>query len=101
MPAADLVPALVELHQLLEGNDRSGADARYETLRPLLTFESQSLAHFIAGSKFVLHRAGVLPTAKVRTTEGELSSGERNELSSLLDALATDSLSRQRKPTTA
>jgi 4-hydroxy-tetrahydrodipicolinate synthase len=66
MPGCDLAPALARIHELGVTGQWVAAQREYEQIRPLLTYESQSLELLIVGAKLALHRAGVLPSPRMR-----------------------------------
>jgi 4-hydroxy-tetrahydrodipicolinate synthase len=66
MPGCDLAPALARIHELGVSGQWVAAQREYAQILPLLAYESQSLELLIVGAKLALHRAGVLPSPRMR-----------------------------------
>ena len=92
MPGCDLAPALLAIHDATRAGDGEEADRLYRAILPLLTYETQSLAHLVLGEKRALRRAGIFTHDAMRAPAPSLDPGQGRTFDALFDRLAADGI---------
>jgi 4-hydroxy-tetrahydrodipicolinate synthase len=90
MPGSDLGPAITRMDRLWRDGSKDASEDLYRKILPLLSYVAQSLPLLILGAKRVLHRAGIFPTAAMRTPAPELDRQQAETLDALFDRLHAD-----------
>jgi 4-hydroxy-tetrahydrodipicolinate synthase len=90
MPGCDLGPALVEIDRQAREGDAGGADARYRTILPLLSYEVQSLELLLLGAKRVLVRRGIFRSGALRAPGRGLDAEEAATFDGLIGRLEAE-----------
>lgn len=67
IPSCEALRLVNDIFRLYGAGKRDAALARYRELLPLLVFENQNGATFVASNKEILHRLGVLSSARTRS----------------------------------
>ena len=85
MPGCDVPDLHVGIYEAFQKGEIDKARERYEKILPLVVFESQ---FFLAGTKAVLKRRGIIDSDHVRPPSGEgLDEGDEKELSAILERI--------------
>lgn len=69
IPGCEVAGAFAAIHDSHRSGDRAAAYARYQAILPLIAFEIQGLDHFLASTKALLVRAGIIRRETVRGAE--------------------------------
>lgn len=72
-PGTDIVDVLVEIHELWESDKPDAAWERLRQVLPMIAFQIQTMDHYNAAAKYVLHKRGVLPCPALRAPSYRLS----------------------------
>ena len=87
MPGVDTVDLQVRIYEKEMTGDRSDAERLFAELLPMLVFEMQSLDHYNACAKYVLHERGINITASLRMPAPLMSASALARLESLIGQL--------------
>jgi dihydrodipicolinate synthase/N-acetylneuraminate lyase len=87
MPGVDTVDLQVRIYEKEMTGDRSDAERLFAELLPMLVFEMQSLDHYNACAKYVLHERGINITASLRMPVPRMSASALARLESLIGQL--------------
>jgi 4-hydroxy-tetrahydrodipicolinate synthase len=84
-PGADVVDVLVEIHDLWDAGKREAAWDRLRHLVPMIAFQIQTIEHYNATAKYVLHKRGVLSCPEPRAPAYRLNASAEAMLDRYLE----------------
>jgi 4-hydroxy-tetrahydrodipicolinate synthase len=87
-PGADVVDVLVEIYDLWEAGRRDAAWDRLRDIVPMIAFQIQTIEHYNASAKYVLHKRGVISCPEPRAPAVRLNASAEAMLDRYLEQVS-------------